>query len=252
MEKIEYHDQEQVKRLQWYIESFQKRMSNDMKQPDFEPTARQEDDWYDGVVTELNNKLDTMGIDKSEIFTSLEKTNHLLLSCLQWPETQDKMNTDQLYHFLISSTRRPYHDSLTRIFHPSGNYEVNDVLNSLWVAKLLLKEKEKLEQIKTIKHIIEEARTEFDTLNKDVAIRSKFANEFTKTVMKNGWLKKLPLLLMLSSEEQEKFYTVLNHKKSECWTDLIYTLLCWGIPWEDCIHSIGSQKLAQAIIAVFA
>jgi hypothetical protein len=43
-------------------------MKDEMKKPDFEPNATKQYSGYDGVNTELNKNLVTMGIDKNEIF----------------------------------------------------------------------------------------------------------------------------------------------------------------------------------------
>lgn len=64
MENIDQNYEEQISKLQWYIDHFKKRMNSEMKQSNFEPNATQEYDGYDGVNTELSKNLDTMGINK--------------------------------------------------------------------------------------------------------------------------------------------------------------------------------------------
>lgn len=266
MEQLHHDNQDFIAKLEWYLEHFKKRMSHDMKQLNFEPTATQQHDGYDGVVTELNNNFETLGIDKTEIFTSLEKTNQLLMSCLQSPADWEKLDQDQLTHFLKSSTRRPYHDPFTGDFYPEGRYEVNDVIDSKLLAQCLQQEKEKLEKIQHIEKFLASWREEHikaihaHTLShfgdiyrpKLTALGIKEAYSFQEMeYIIDQYLYKGRKVYRLIRRSPEKVNEHDLQLYEEVKTDPLFSLLSGGTggAWRES-HIFNTEKLSKILLEV--
>jgi hypothetical protein len=82
-----------------------------------EQTIRSEDFDPMKISKILYQTLQDHHIDVTEIFTSPEKTKELLNQCLIHGVDQNTIYSDQLYHTLIGSTRKPYHDPYTDMLY---------------------------------------------------------------------------------------------------------------------------------------
>ena len=106
---IENNLEEKQQRIQWYIEEFYRITNEYIGREDFQPNANIENQDYDGPHTILQKRLSCEGID----FTEITGFKSFLKRCLSSPDAIAHVYKDQLYHFLIGSTRKPYHDPYT-------------------------------------------------------------------------------------------------------------------------------------------
>ena len=259
MEQINQNYEEQVGIVQWYIDHFKNRMNIEMKQPDFEPNATQEHDGYDGVNTELRKNLDTMGINKTEIFMWSEQTHRLLRLCTHVKNVQS-FSKDQLYHTLIGGTRKPYHDPRTDEFNDdiTKNLQVEDLLDSRLLAELLLKEREKLEKIKIVENIIYDYRTKYQNTNKkDHNLMNELINNLQNISI-------LPYIWLISWENRENFYNnILTEKERKdnnlideysirkyLESDPVYAILTWSTPDPNMKQIIDDKKLSELLVEI--
>lgn len=131
MENYDKNYRRELKALQSCFERFKKRMAKELKNERFEPAD---------LGNELGNNLESMGIKKTDIVPWESAINNLLRECT-FGANKSSLYHDQLFHCLIGSTRRPYHDISTGKFSRTQLLPVEDVLDASLLAEFILKQK---------------------------------------------------------------------------------------------------------------
>jgi hypothetical protein len=261
MEKMSQNYDEELTKVEKYIDNFKKRVKEEIKKPDFEPNATQEYDWYDGVNTELSNNLAMIGINKTEIFMWPEQTDELLKECMIDKDIK-LLSQDQLYHALIGSTRRPYHNPSTYQLYddPTQALEVIDVLDWKLLAEVLLKEKNKLEITKKILWYIEDYRSQYKQ-SKDIKEISEIMNNFIEKLVH---LHIHPVINFLPNHQRKYFYdNILPQRKmtnnnlldehsirTYLWQDPVYSTLTLSTPVIWMKKIIDDDRLAKILVEI--
>lgn len=261
---------EKKERIVWYIKEFRKLTEKLISRSDFEPNATIELDGYEWPNTFLYRKLKTEGIN----FTEITWFDDFLARCISKGKTIQEAWKDQLYHVLVGSTRRPYHDIMTwKLYEDiSQRKEFYNVLDDEKLAEELIKVWERIDKINQVTNIIAQYREEIK-IDEDKTRISNMQNQYW-SLFKSLWVN----ILYAFSPHLDRFMDqVLFDGKSlyKCFrenfkdvnkeeiatkselaildklkTDPFYHLVLWSTPNPDELYGkiFDDKKLAQILV----